>query len=161
ERVHQEYPRPQIVREHWLSLNGLWEYAIRPKAEDEPNTFDGRILVPFPVESALSGVMKSVGDKNRLWYRRTFEVPTDDEWRGEDKDVGLDLGAVDWESTIWVNGRRLGEAWLNGIQHGSHIGGYDPFTLDITSALKPGKLQEIVVAVWDPTDASYQPRGKQ
>src|SRR5207248_10209521 len=133
------YPRPQMVREHWRNLNGLWEYAIRPKAEGEPRESDGRILVPFPIESALSGVMKTVGDKNRLWYRRTFEVPTDGTWRGKDKKVRLHFGAVDWECTVWVNGKRLGEARLNGVEHGSHIGGYDPFTLDITHALKPGQ----------------------
>src|SRR5262245_54063898 len=87
EKVLPEYPRPQLVREHCRSRNGLGEYAIRPKGEDEPNESDGRILVPFPIESALSGVMKTVGAKNRLWYRRTFEVPTDEIWRGQDKHV--------------------------------------------------------------------------
>src|SRR5207247_8451809 len=70
-----EYPRPQMVRERWLNLNGLWDYAIRPKDESQPSVFDGKLLVPFPIESALSGVMKQVGEQNRLWYHRAFNVP--------------------------------------------------------------------------------------
>ncbi len=149
DRVHAEYPRPQLVRPEWLNLNGLWDYAIRPKDEGRPETWDGHILVPFPVESALSGVMKPVGEDNRLWYRRTFRVPAGEPWQG--KNVHLHFGAVDWEATVWVNGRELG----------THRGGYDPFSFDITAALKPGAEQEVVVAVWDPTDAGHQPRGKQ
>jgi hypothetical protein len=145
--AHPEYPRPQMVRKEWLNLNGLWDYAIRPKDEPEPASFDGKILVPFPVESALSGVMKMVGETNRLWYRRTFETPRN--WRG--KRVLLHFGAVDWEAEVWVNGRSVG----------SHRGGYDAFSFDITDALKPRGAQEIVVAVWDPSDAGPQPRGKQ
>ena len=149
-----EYPRPQMVREQWQNLNGLWEYAIRPKAEGRPDTWDGEILVPFPIESALSGVMKLVGPENRLWYRRTFTLPTQDgkaspAW--QDKNILLHFGAVDWETTVWLNGKEIG----------THKGGYDPFTFDITAALKPDDTQELIVSVWDPSDAGFQPRGKQ
>ena len=145
--AHPEYPRPQMVRKEWQNLNGLWDYAIRPKDQDAPSVFDGKILVPFPVESALSGVMKPVGEQNRLWYRRTFTVPKG--W--SKKRVLLHFGAVDWEAIVWVNGKDVG----------THRGGYDGFRLDITQALKPAGPQEILVAVWDPTDAGPQPRGKQ
>jgi len=147
DNVHPEYPRPQMVRKEWLNLNGLWEYAIRPKDETQPESFDGQILVPFAVESALSGVMKPLGEQNRLWYRRTFEVPLN--WKGAH--VLLNFGAVDWETTVWVNGKEVG----------THRGGYDPFTFDITDALKAGGGQQIVLSVWDPTNAGTQPRGKQ
>ena len=147
DNAHSEYPRPQMVREDWLNLNGLWEYAITAKDESKPAKFDGQILVPFPVESALSGVMKPVGEKNRLWYRRTFKTPG--KWKGQR--ILLHFGAVDWDTTVWVNGKELG----------SHRGGYDPFTFDITDALKDTGKQEIILSVWDPTDAGSQPRGKQ
>ena len=159
QNVHADYPRPQMVREHWQNLNGLWEYAIRPKAEAQPDKWDGEILVPFPVESALSGVMKLVGPENRLWYRRTFTLPKQDgktspAWR--DKNILLNFGAVDWETTVWLNGKEVG----------SHKGGYDPFTFDITAALKSAALEadgtnELIVSVYDPSDAGFQPRGKQ
>lgn len=142
-----EYPRPQMVREKWQNLNGLWDYAIVPTNAPQPAQFDGKILVPYPVESALSGVMKPVGEKNRLWYRRAFAVPRN--WRGQR--VLLNFGAVDWEARVWVNGKEVG----------THQGGYDAFSFDITDALKPRGEQELVVSVWDPSDAGPQPRGKQ
>ena len=141
-----EYPRPEMRRSAWLGLNGLWEYALTPRGQ-RPQSYTGRILVPFAIESALSGVRDTVGAERSLWYRRTFIVPGG--WAGQV--VLLHFEAVDWETHVWVNGRHVGE----------HRGGYDPFTLDITPALKAGGEQELVVAVWDPTDGGPQPRGKQ
>jgi hypothetical protein len=146
ERVHPEYPRPQMRRDRWLNLNGLWQLAFAREGEAVPAGKDlpEKILVPFPVESALSGVMKH---SDRLWYRRRFAVPKD--WAGQR--VLLHFGAVDWEALVWVNGKKVGE----------HRGGYDAFTFDVTDALEEGGEQELIVRVWDPTDAGTQPRGKQ
>lgn len=143
----QEYPRPQFTRNAWKNLNGLWEYAIRPNSENPPDSLDGKILVPFPIESALSGVKKTVGEANKLWYRRTFKVPK--KWTG--KRIILHFGAVDWETTAWINGREAG----------SHRGGYDAFSFDITDYLLPNAQNELLLSVWDPTDRGNQPRGKQ
>ena len=152
DKVHPEYPRPQMVRKDWQNLNGLWEFAIAKKDEETPlgKKLDEQILVPFPVESALSGVMKTAepnSDGLRAWYRRTFEVKK--EWA--DKRLLLHFGAVNWESTVWVNGKKFD----------MHRGGYDGFSLDITDALKKDGPQEIVVGVWNPIDSGTQPRGKQ
>ena len=116
------------------------------KGAARPESWEGQILVPYPVESALSGVRKRVDPDQRLWYRRPFEIASLDHnhrWL-------LHFGAVDWQTTVWVNGREVGE----------HTGGYDPFTIDITEAVTAGN-NELTVSVWDPTDAGFQPKGKQ
>ncbi|WP_165042071.1 glycoside hydrolase family 2 protein [Dysgonomonas sp. ZJ709] len=144
--VLPEYPRPIIERSDWSNLNGLWDYAILPVGQQEPQSFDGKILVPFAVESSLSGVQKSLGKDNELWYKRTFTVPSN--WK--EKNILLHFGAVDWKTEVYVND----------IKVGSHTGGYTPFSFDVTPYLTSGN-QKLVVRVWDPTDDGYQARGKQ
>jgi len=140
-----EYPRPQMVREGWQNLNGLWNYAISPILEDKPSEWQGKILVPFAIESDLSGVKKAVGPEEILWYQRTFTAPD-----LANKRLLLHFGAVDWKTTVWINGKKVG----------THQGGYDAFSFDITSAIQKGQ-QQILVKVWDPTDKGFQPIGKQ
>ena len=141
-----EYPRPIMERAEWQNLNGLWNYAILPIGKQTPSTFDGKILVPFAIESSLSGVQKKVGRENELWYQREFTIPS--KWKNNQ--ILLHFGAVDWKADVWVND----------IKVGRHTGGYTPFSFDITSALKSGS-NTLVVKVWDPTNDGYQPRGKQ
>ena len=145
--VLPEYPRPQLERTDWVNLNGEWEYAIKPKGEVEPQAFDGNILVPFAIESSLSGVQKEVGDANELWYKRTFSVPAN--WKN--KDIVLNFGAVDWKADVFIND----------VLIGSHQGGFTPFSFNITPYLNGKSNQKLVVRVWDPSDKGYQPRGKQ
>ncbi|MBX3402688.1 MAG: hypothetical protein KF699_04660 [Phycisphaeraceae bacterium] len=142
-----EYPRPLLQRERWMNLNGLWEYAITPKDAPMPALGDGMILVPYPVESALSGVGRALKPDQALHYRRAFTLPED--WKGDR--IWLHFGAVDWKCTVTVNDHKVGE----------HTGGYDPFNFNITDALKAGAENELVVTVTDPTDTGGQPRGKQ
>ena len=142
-----EYPRPQLKRSNWINLNGLWNYAIRAKGEQMDGPFDGKILVPFPIESALSGVNKELRPKQKLWYQRSFIIP--EKWKG--MKVLLHFGAVDWETTVWINGNEVG----------SHQGGYTPFSFDISEFTKVSGENEILISVWDTTDKGTQERGKQ
>jgi len=144
--VLPEYPRPIMERNNWKNLNGLWKYAITPKGTPAPAAYQGDILVPFAVESSLSGVGKMINEKEELWYQRTFDVPS--AWRG--KQILLHFGAVDWKAEVWVNDVKVGE----------HTGGFTPFYFDITSVLNKGN-NDLVVKVWDPSDRGEQPRGKQ
>ena len=144
--AHPEYPRPQMLRPEWKSLNGLWDYAVTPKSEACPKAFDGKILVPFAIESSLSGVGKALTPDDALWYSTTFSVPSN--WKG--KRLILNFDAVDWKAEVFVND----------IKVGSHTGGYTRFSLDVTPYVKNGS-NSLVVRVEDASDNDFQPRGKQ
>ena len=145
ENALPEYPRPIMVRDTWENLNGLWDFELTAKS-NSPREYDRKILVPYPVESALSGIKEEVGAENRMWYRRNFTVKQPH----ENGRVLLQFGAVDWHAHVYINGNLVGD----------HMGGYDPFSFDITDFLIKGE-QEIIVTVWDPTDIGSQPVGKQ
>lgn len=147
DNVWQEYPRPQLQRDAWLNLNGLWEYSLQSRNEAMPARYEGEILVPFCIESALSGIGKKMLPEDRLWYRRNFRIPAD--WK--EKRVILHFEAVDWSTVLWVNGAYVG----------AHKGAYDRFSFDVTPFLKEKGDQEIVVAVDDPSSFGSQARGKQ
>ena len=150
-----EYPRPQLTRPDWLSLNGVWQFA-GAAADDPPpvgTELPERILVPYPVESALSGIMRH---ESWMYYRRRLIVPPG--WRvGRGSRLLLHLDAVDHEATVWVNGTEVG----------SHTGGYDRYSVDVTDALRtnagglPTGEQELIVGAHDPTEDGVQPLGKQ
>ncbi len=143
-----EYPRPQMVRGNWKNLNGLWQYSVLPApADNPPAAFEGNILVPFAIESALSGVGRTVGKDSVLWYQRTVALPAS----FRNNHVLLQFGAVDWQCDVYVNGKKAG----------THQGGYDPFSFDISSLLNKKGNQQIAIRVWDPSDDGPQPRGKQ
>lgn len=143
-----EYPRPQMVRAGWKNLNGLWHYAITSGGSGIPSQFTSSVLVPYPLESALSGVQKTLRSDQLLWYERTLQ------WQPSEHGARtlLHFGAVNYEATVYVNGREMG----------CHLGGYQSFTVDITPALKQGR-NELIVKVSDPTDSATgpNPRGKQ
>lgn len=146
ENVWKEYPRPQLVRKEWKNLNGLWDYAIVAKGSVAPERWQGKILVPYCIESSLSGVGKALNPNQELWYDTEVNLP--EKWDG--KNIMLHFGAVDYKTTVYVNGKLVGE----------HTGSADPFSFDITPFLKKGS-QRLSVKVWDPTDSDIQPRGKQ
>ncbi|MDX6264048.1 MAG: hypothetical protein QOH84_5736 [Kribbellaceae bacterium] len=141
-----EYPRPQLTRKRWQNLNGLWEFAPAATGEAPPigKTLAEQVLVPYPIESALSGVQRH---EDRMWYRRTFTVPSS--WKGQR--LLLHFGAVDYDAKVWVNGRQVA----------THRGGYDGFDVDVTNVLKRSGPQELIVWAEDLTDETFQPIGKQ
>jgi hypothetical protein len=146
--AHRDYPRPTLTRHAWATLNGLWDFAIDSSADQPPEFGDAKLLVPFPLEAALSGVAGGLLNADEfLWYRRSFDVPK--AWRG--KRLLLHFGAVDWDASVRVNG----------VEVVSHQGGYDAFSVDITDQLAEADAQELLVRVADPTDSGSQPRGKQ
>ena len=145
--VWQEYPRPIMEREKWQNLNGLWNYSVTDKNVSGHGEFQGEILVPFAIQSSLSGVQKSVSANEVLWYEREFTIPS--KWNGQH--ILLHFGAVDWKADVWVND----------IKVGSHTGGYTPFYFDITAALNAKGSNKLTVRVYDSTNNGYQPRGKQ
>ncbi|HTL08909.1 MAG TPA: glycoside hydrolase family 2 TIM barrel-domain containing protein [Chitinophagaceae bacterium] len=143
-----EYPRPQLQRSNWKNLNGLWDYQLLPVSQETiPANYAGSILVPFAVESSLSGVGKRVGKDSVIWYHRRVALPS--AFRG--KKILLQFGAVDWQCDVFVNGQKAG----------THKGGYDPFSFEITPLLTKKADQDIAIRVWDPSDDGPQPRGKQ
>lgn len=141
-----EYPRPQMVRDNWVCLNGMYDFAITKDGEEWCDEYNEKIRVPFAVESCLSGVCKRVGDDELLWYRKKITLP--ESFKG--KRTLLHFGAVDWECKVYINKELVG----------SHTGGYCPFTIDITDSLVQGE-NELTVRVYDPTDGGWQNRGKQ
>ena len=141
-----EYPRPQLVRDDWQSLNGVWEFGVASAGDSLPGEGDltERIRVPFPIQSALSGIMRT---EARMWYRRTFSVPGS--WSGER--ILLHFGAVTHEAVVYVNGEEVG----------THRGSYDAFSYDVTDLLVPSGDNELVVRVHDPAGTEGEPVGKQ
>ncbi|MFI0504506.1 AbfB domain-containing protein [Streptomyces albogriseolus] len=143
-----EYPRPQLTRPDWANLNGVWDFAVTSADAGRPTAFPEQIRVPFVAESALSGIQRRITQNDKLWYKRTFGVPSG--WDG--RRVQLHFGASDWRTTVWVNDRQAGT---------THDGGYDAFSYDITDLLNRGGTNTVVVSVWDPTQTGSQAVGKQ
>lgn len=148
ENILPEYPRPQLERTDWMNLNGVWDVrkGVLGQAEYPDTDVTFKVLVPFPVGSALSGLMKYSEDYENIWYRRTFDLPA--EWSG--KKVLINFGAVNWEAEVFINGQNVG----------LHQGGYEAFSFDITDALQAGE-NEVTVRVWNPSKDGGIPVGKQ
>jgi beta-galactosidase/beta-glucuronidase len=148
ENVWKEYPRPQMVRKEWKDLNGLWDFALTNGTSNRPlQSFTRKILVPFCVESALSGIKETVTGFHEMKYRRLFTIP--ENWKG--KRILLHFEAVDYVSRLWIDGKFVGE----------HKGGYDAFQFDVTDFLNAGESHEINMVVWDPSNTGSQTIGKQ
>ena len=141
-----EYPRPTLIRGAWQNLNGLWDYAITGITDKEPAAYQGKILVPFPLESSMSGVMKAFTPTDVLWYKTSFNSSLSSNER-----LILHFGAVDYESHVFINGHLVGD----------HKGGYNRFSFDITNNIIPNKTNTLVVKVIDKTTVGAQPSGKQ
>lgn len=148
DNVWTSYPRPKLKRDLWQNLNGLWQYAITGIDADRKSVeYEGEILVPFAVESSLSGVKKTVLPTDRIWYSKEFVLFP--EMKG--KNIILHFGAVDYECDLWLNGRFVG----------SHTGGNNPFSFDITKFINKSGAQKLEMRVYDPTDTESVTRGKQ
>ena len=147
DNVWKEYPRPQMVRDSWTNLNGLWDYAVRIKDQPQPAQFDGKILVPFSIEAPLSGVAKQVSLNEAIWYHRSFVIPA--EWKKQR--FLLHFEASDFETTAWLNGKLVG----------THKGGYARFSFDLTSSVANVGNQELIVKVYDPQETQFRSIGKQ
>ncbi len=145
--LQDAYPRPTLKREEWINLNGLWKFSTTGRDAQKPDGYQRHILVPFAPESNLSGVGIKIGPDDKIWYNREFIIP--EHWSG--KFIKLHFGASDYETTVFVNGKKVG----------MHRGGYDPFSFDITYFLNEKGKQTVEVSVWDPTEHHYQSRGKQ
>lgn len=147
----REYPRPQMVRQNWTNLNGLWQYAVTKDAPGCPAKWDGEILVPFVIESALSGVGCPLEKDDTLWYRRSFDAEGRDALVASGRRLLIHFEQVDFRTMVYVNGREAGVP---------HEGGQVPFTYDVTDLVRPG-ANELVVSVWDPTNDAIGATGKQ
>lgn len=146
ENAWQKYPRPQLQRDAWTNLNGPWNYAVTEKGvEEAPEEWTGEILVPFAIEAPLSGVEERLSPDDALWYQRVVEFE-----KRDGKRVHLHFEAVDYASTVWMNGKKVG----------TNTGGNLPFSFDVTDAIQGGS-NEIIVRVTDATDTAYQLHGKQ
>ncbi|MGQ8336616.1 glycoside hydrolase family 2 protein [Sunxiuqinia sp. A32] len=148
ENAWQEYPRPQMVRDAWMNLNGLWDYAVVSKSQKEsPANWDGQILVPYSIEAPLSGVGKQVTEEDAIWYKRSFNLPE----KCTSEKFLLHFEASDFETSVWLNGKLLG----------THEGGYQPFSFQVDAGELVKGDQTLIVRVYDPQETGFRSLGKQ